>query len=99
MKSLIVAVLMIFSLQVQAGCESTIVEGGHTALNIKNAKAGAFEEAKDACPTGDISPASLDCTKVDGDIGVAGKPATRCIHQVYCNICGDDLARKYEALE
>lgn len=99
MKSLIVAVLMIVSVQVYAGCESTMVEGGHTALKIKDAKAGAFEEAKDACLAGDITPASLDCTKVDGDIGVAGKPAIRCIQQVYCNICGDDLARKYEALE
>lgn len=80
-----------------AGCESSIIEGGHTALTKKEAKIGAWEEAKDACYPGEATKLNLQCKKVKADKGVQGKAGFRCTQEVSCNVCGDDLMRKYEA--
>jgi len=94
-----IALVMSFTLSqpLWAGCESSILEGGHTALIKAEAKLGAWEEAKDACYPGEATKLNLQCKKVKGDKGVQGEAAFRCVQEVSCNVCGDDLMRKYEA--
>jgi hypothetical protein len=81
-----------------AGCESSILEGSHTAIIKKEAKEGAWEDAKEVCYPGAATKISIQCKKVKGDKGVQGKKAIQCTQEVSCNICGDNLTRKYEAL-
>jgi hypothetical protein len=94
-----IALIFVFTLSqpLWAGCESSIIEGGHTALTKKEAKIGAWEDAKDACYPGEATKLNLQCKKVKGDKGVQGKKAIRCDQEVSCNVCADDLMRKYEA--
>jgi hypothetical protein len=96
-KKLILISLLMMSQPLWAGCESSILEGGHTALIKKEAKLGAWEDAKEVCYPGEATKLNLQCMKVKGDKGVEGKDAIRCVQEVSCNICGDDLMRKYEA--
>ena len=82
-----------------AGCESSILEGSHTALKKKEAKLGALEDAKEACYPGAATKLSMRCEKVNAEKNFYGKAATRCVQEISCNVCGDDLKRKYEALD
>ena len=95
----VIALVFVFTLSqpLWAGCESSIIEGGHTALTKKEAKLGAWEDAKEVCYPGETTKLNLQCKKVKGDKGVQGKAAIRCVQEVSCNVCGDDLMRKYEA--
>jgi len=81
-----------------AGCESSILVGSHTAIKKSEAKLGAWEDAKEVCYPGVATKLSMQCSKVSGEKGVQGKKAKRCVQEVSCNVCGDDLKRKYEAL-
>jgi hypothetical protein len=99
MRILLVLVLALISQPSMAGCESSILEGSHTALTRLDAKTLAWEEAKDACFPGEASKLSLSCNKVKGDKGVEGKPATHCVQQVTCTLCDEGLRLKYEALD
>ena len=98
-KKLLVVCLLILSPALWAGCESSILEGSHTALAKKEAKLGAWEDAKEVCYPGDATKLALQCKKVKGDKGVQGKAAIQCVQEVSCNICGEALMRKYEAIE
>ncbi len=99
MKSFLIVILLMMSQLLYAGCESTLLEGSHTAIKKKDAQIGAWEEAKDACYPGDATKLGMQCQKVSGDKGVQGKKAERCVQEVSCNLCDDDLSRKYEALD
>lgn len=82
-----------------AGCESSILDGSHTALTKKEAKLGAWEDAKEVCYPGEASKLSVTCKKVSEDKGVQGQKAIQCVQEISCNVCGADLQRKYEAME
>jgi len=97
-KAVLIASVLVLSPALWAGCESSILEGAHTALKKKDAKLGAWEDAKEVCYPGVASKLSMRCEKVSGAAGVQGKKARRCVQEVSCNICDDDLTRKYEAL-
>lgn len=97
MKIIIVLLGMLISHQVSAGCEASIVEGGHTALTEQEAISGALEDARDACYPGEAAPMAVSCETVASKQGIAGEPAVKCVQQVSCTLCGDDLQRKYEA--
>lgn len=99
MKIVQIIFLLVIANPLWAGCEATIIQGSHTAIKKSEAKAGAWEEAKDACYPGEASKLSIQCKNVGKEKGVQGKAAKRCIQDVSCNICGDDLTRKYEALQ
>lgn len=98
-KKLSLLCFLFVSQSLWAGCESTILEGGHTALTKKEARLGAWEDAKEVCYPGEAAKLALQCKKVKGEKGVQGKDAIRCTQEVSCTICGDDLTRKYEAVE
>lgn len=98
-KKLLLSSLLVLCQPLWAGCESTILEGGHTALTKKEARLGAWEDAKEVCYPGEAAKLALQCKKVKGEKGVQGKDAIRCTQEVSCTICGDDLTRKYEAVE
>ena len=98
-KLALVITIAAMSQSLYAGCESSILEGGHTALVKKEAKLGAWEDAKEMCYPGDATKVSMRCNKVPKEKGVQGKKAIRCVQEVTCNVCGDDLTRKYEALD
>jgi hypothetical protein len=97
MKIIIVLLGMLISHQVVAGCEASILEGGHTALTEQDAIAGALEDARDVCYPGDAAPLEVSCDTVSGKQGIAGEPAVKCVQKVSCTLCGEDLQRKYEA--
>jgi hypothetical protein len=78
-----------------SGCESTIVNGSHTAATKKEAKLGALEEAVDACYPGVATKLDGNCDKQKD---TPGNKLFQCVREVSCNTCGDDLQRKYEAL-
>ena len=99
LKKLSIAILLTLSPPLWAGCESTILEGAHTALSKKEAKLGAWEDAREICYPGAATKLSVQCKKVSGNKGVEGKAAKRCVQEVSCNLCDDDLTRKYEALD
>lgn len=98
MKKLIVTVLVLFSSITWAGCESSILEGSHVALKKAEALAGAWEDAKEMCYPGEAEKLSKRCKKVKGEKGVQGKKAIQCTQEISCNVCGEALRRKYEAL-
>ena len=98
-KKILVLSMLFLSQSLWAGCESSILEGSHTALTKQEAKLGAWEEAKDACYPGEAVKLNIQCKKVKGDKGVEGKAAFRCTQEISCNVCGDDLTRKYEVWE
>ena len=98
MRILIVAFILLVSQPLWAGCESSILEGAHTALTKKEAKLGAWEDAKEMCYPGTVTKLGVRCGKVSGEKGVQGKAAKRCVQEVSCNICDAALTRKYEAL-
>jgi hypothetical protein len=99
MRAWVLAILVVFSQQSVAGCESVLLEGGHTALTKKEAQLLAWEEAKDACYPGQATKLDLECMAVEGDIGVNGKAAIRCFQEISCNLCDEALTLKYEALD
>lgn len=99
MKRIVVCLLVLFAQPLWAGCESSVIEGSHTAIKRADALAGAWEEAKEACYPGTAEKLSKSCKKVKGEKGVQGKKAVQCTQEVSCNICGDALRRKYEALD
>jgi len=78
------------------GCESTILDGSHTAIKKKQAKLGAMEEAVDACYPGTATKLDGNCEKLKD---ATGSTLFQCVREVSCNTCGDDLARKYQAFE
>jgi len=98
-KKITILLLVLLSPNLWAGCESSILEGAHTALTKKEAKFGAWEDAKEMCYPGAALKLSMRCEKVPGSNGVQGKAAKRCVQEVSCNVCGDALTRKYEALD
>ena len=77
-------------------CETTLVRGSHTSRVESEARQGALEDAADICPAGTVTPGSLSCEQVDGERGVMGYSALRCIQEGSCTLCGDKLTRKYE---
>ncbi|UTA48309.1 hypothetical protein L1F30_01905 [Simiduia sp. 21SJ11W-1] len=77
-------------------CEATIIEGTHTHANPSLAIAGALEEAQDSCYPGDAQALTTDCQSTTN---LQGKAVHQCTQSVTCNLCGDDLRRKYEALD
>ena len=98
MKKILVIILLVMAQPLWAGCESSIIDGSHTALKKKDAKIGAWEDASEACYPGVATKINVQCKKVSGDKGVQGKKAVQCIQEASCNVCDDDLTRKYEAL-
>lgn len=96
-KKLLFIGMITFGQPLWAGCESSILEGAHTAIKKQDAKTGAWEDAKEICYPGEATQLSVQCKKVKGDKGVQGKNATQCVQEISCNVCGDDLTRKYEA--
>lgn len=90
-------VLLVIAYPLWAGCESTILEGSHTAINKKEAKAGAWEDAVEGCYPGVPTKLNIQCGRVSPEKGVQGKAAKRCVQEISCNLCGNDLRRKYEA--
>lgn len=98
MKKLVVLLVVLVSQPAWAGCESSIIEGSHVAIKKAEAKSGAWEEARDACYPGEATKLSVSCKKVSGTKGVQGKKSFQCQQEVSCNICGEDLTRKYEAM-
>jgi hypothetical protein len=98
MKKVVLAFMLIVCQPLWAGCESSILEGSHTAISKKGAKLGAWEDAKEMCYPGTATKLNVRCEKVSGEKGVQGKSAKRCVQEVSCNICGEALTRKYEAL-
>lgn len=99
MKAFMFIVLLVIAHPVWAGCESSILEGSHTAIKKKEAKLGAWEDAVERCYPGASTKLTVQCERVNPEKGVQGKAAKRCVQEVSCNICGDDLRRKYEANE
>jgi hypothetical protein len=97
-RSILLALTIIMSPPLWAGCESSIIEGSHTALKKKDAKIGAWEDASDACYPGEATKINMQCKKVSADKGVQGKRAVKCVQEATCNICDANLTRKYEAL-
>jgi len=97
-KVLLISILLVISQPLLAGCESSILEGAHTALKKKDAKLGALEDAVEVCYPGVATKLSMRCEKVSGEKGIQGKKAKRCVQEVSCNVCDADLTRKYEAL-
>lgn len=77
-------------------CESTPVSGGHTSRAEWEARQGALEDVADVCPAGKVVPTQLRCGVVDGEQGIMGYSAVKCVQQAICTLCGDDLARKLE---
>ncbi len=98
-KTLTFIALCLCSVHSWAGCEASMIEGSHTALTKKEAKLGAWEDAKERCYPGEASKMSVACQTVSGAKGVQGKKAKRCVQEVSCTVCGDALIRKYEALD
>jgi hypothetical protein len=96
---IIMTLLVLLSQNLWAGCESSILEGSHTALTKKEAKLGAWEDAKEICYPGEATKITMRCKNVPAEKGVQGKAAKRCVQEVSCNVCGDALTRKYEALD
>jgi len=96
--AVLAALVLTISQPLLAGCESSILEGSHTAIKKSEAKLGAWEDAKEMCYPGVATKLSMQCARVSGEKGVQGKKAKRCVQEVSCNVCGDDLKRKYEAL-
>lgn len=77
-------------------CEATIASGSHVAARENLAIAGALEEAQDTCYPGKSEPLDTDCQQEEN---LRGQPVYRCTQTVTCNLCGEDLQRKYEALD
>ena len=98
MKSILLALTIMMSQPLWADCESSIVEGSHTALEKKDAKIGAWEDASEVCYPGVATKINVQCKTVSADKGVQGKSAVQCVQEASCNVCDADLTRKYEAL-
>jgi len=96
---MLMVIALLAGSNVWAGCESSLLKGSHTALTKKEAKIGAWEDAKEVCYPGKAEKVSLWCEKVEGEKGVQGKSAKRCVQEVACNVCGEALTRRYEALD
>lgn len=77
-------------------CETTLVSGAHTARAEWQARQGALEDVADICPSGKVMARQLDCTPVEGEQGVMGYAAVKCIQQAACTVCGEALARMRE---
>lgn len=97
MKVVMFIFLLVMAHPLWAGCESTILEGSHTAIKKKEAKIGAWEDAVEMCYPGVPTKLTVQCERVTPEQGVQGKAAKRCLQEISCNLCGDDLRRKYEA--
>lgn len=96
--SAILLLALAISTGANAGCEASIVTGTHSALTHQEASAGALEDANDRCYPGTASKMNLDCNNVEpSEAGT--EPLVRCEQSVNCTICGDDLIRKYEAMD
>jgi len=94
-KILLIGLAIIMSQSSWAGCESTIADGSHTATTKKEAKLGAMEEAVDACYPGVATKLDGNCEKLKD---AQGTKSFQCVREVSCNICDENLQRKYEAL-
>lgn len=99
MRFIIAALLALSAQQAYSGCESSIVEGSHSAPVLTEAQTGAWEDAKEVCYPGEAVAMDRVCDRVTGSLGIQGQPAHRCRQTASCTLCGDDLARKYEALD
>ena len=69
------------------------------ALSEAEALSGAWEDAKDVCYPGDASKMEVSCEPVAGASGVQGQDSVKCTQSASCTLCGDDLVRKYEAVD
>ncbi len=99
MKTLLLAISLLGSLTAYAGCESSFVEGGHTALLLEDAQQGAMEEAADNCPSGRADLQAMECTELLLDTDEGPQVGMRCVQQAICHLCDDNLSRKYEAMD
>lgn len=99
MKVIMTVLLLLLSHTAYASCEATIREGRHSALTQTDAETGALEEARDACYPGTITRMALQCDTIEGGFLPAGQTAVQCIQTVSCNLCNDNLIRKYEAYD
>lgn len=97
MRIVAITFLCMFAPSVYAGCEAIFVQGSHTGIIQIAAESGAKEEAIDACYPGnaEIMDTSCETDVVAGNAGNQNK--FRCVTNVSCTVCGDDLARKYGA--
>ncbi len=77
-------------------CETTPIQGSHTARAEWEARQGALEDVADICPAGQVSPTEMKCSVVDAAHGIEGNPAQRCVQQAICTLCGEKLARRRE---
>lgn len=80
-----------------AGCESAILQGGHTAVKKTEAVKLALSEVRDACYPGEVTVLSQDCRQVDS--GPENAAVTRCEVEASCNLCDEGLRLKYEAID
>ena len=78
-------------------CETILVKGSHTSRSEEEARSVALNDAADICPAGQVTPRQVRCEAVDGELGVAGYPARRCVQEAACTLCGDTLRRHHEA--
>ncbi len=78
-------------------CETILVKGSHTSRSEEDARNVALADAADICPAGQVTPRQVRCEAVDGELGVVGYPARRCVQQAACTLCGDTLRRHHEA--
>jgi hypothetical protein len=95
MKTLFIFVLLVLSNQVFAGCEGTILKGVHTASILLEAEEGALEEANDSCYPGNAQMLDMQCESFKEN----DKQLYRCSQEASCTMCGEELTRKYEALD
>lgn len=75
-------------------CENMPVTGSHTSRAEWEARKGALEDVADVCPAGKVVPTQVRCIVVDGEQGIMGYSAIKCVQQAICTLCGDDLARQ-----
>ncbi|MGR6872283.1 hypothetical protein ACU6U9_08250 [Pseudomonas sp. HK3] len=76
-------------------CEATIEEGQHWGHSKQEAIEAAWEEAVDNCYPGKVERLSAHCTAITEEENTS----FRCTQEVSCTTCGEDLVRKYEALD
>ncbi|NVJ62261.1 MAG: hypothetical protein HWE27_17875 [Gammaproteobacteria bacterium] len=105
MRTLLIITFLIAAYQnnVMANCEALIIKGNHTAISKKEAIIGALEDAKELCYPGKAFEEKISCKQTvlkTGDIE-SGKLSTTfiCTQEVVCNLCGDALLRKLEAMQ
>ena len=99
MKQLIALFVAIFTVQINASCEATIIKGKHSALTLKEAKLGAWEDAKELCYPGQVEKDQLSCQEVINKFDKNAGKLKNCVQKVVCTLCDEALIRKLEAID